>query len=74
MAPKHGFNDSMIAQTISRGQTAFGYYYLNLYQCPPMTFKVVYNALALGGTGVSPQGVITAYYQPGNLKANASTC
>ncbi|MYS61143.1 MULTISPECIES: hypothetical protein [Streptomycetaceae] len=67
LAPKHEFNDSMIAQTVSRGNQMFGFYYLNLNQCPAMMFKVVFNDGALGGTGVRPQGVITAYYQEGHM-------
>lgn len=71
MVPKHGFDDRMIAQAIARGKMAFGYFYLDLAQCPPAKFKVVYNSGPLGGTGVRPQGIITAYYQPG-LRSNAA--
>ncbi|WP_143676622.1 hypothetical protein [Streptomyces sp. TLI_146] len=70
---KHGFNDSQTANTVARGRQSFGFYYTNLNQCPPMTFKVVFNDGALGGTGVRPQGIITAYYQPGHITSIAHT-
>ncbi|MFE0640113.1 hypothetical protein ACFW2Y_00575 [Streptomyces sp. NPDC058877] len=79
LVPKHGFNDSQIANTVARGKQSFGFYYTNLAQCPPVTFKVVYNDGALGGTGVRPQGIITAYYQAGHIssiapQATAAAC
>ncbi|MFI1177900.1 hypothetical protein [Streptomyces melanogenes] len=70
---KHDFDDSQIANTVARGRQSFGFYYTNLNQCPPMTFKVVFNDGALGGTGVRPQGIITAYYQPGHITSIAHT-
>ncbi|GGP95674.1 hypothetical protein [Streptomyces melanogenes] len=70
---KHGFDDGQIANTVARGRQSFGFYYTNLNQCPPMTFKVVFNDGALGGTGVRPQGIITAYYQPGHITSIAHT-
>ncbi|MFJ3584737.1 hypothetical protein ACIPPS_21265 [Streptomyces sp. NPDC090127] len=71
LVPKHGFNDSQIANTVARGKQSFGFYYTNLAQCPPTTFKVVYNDGALGGTGVRPQGIIIAYYQAGHISSIA---
>lgn len=73
LAPKHGYNSSMIANTVSRGKQSFGFYYQNLSQCPPMAFKVVFNNGPIGGSGVSPQGIITAYYQPGHIASAASS-
>ncbi|MGI5398398.1 hypothetical protein ACQEVG_02855 [Streptomyces sp. CA-135486] len=61
----------MIANTVARGKQSFGFYYQNLAQCPPVTYKVVFNDGPLGGTGVRPQGIITAYYQAGHIPAIA---
>lgn len=61
----------MIASTVARGKQTFGFYYQNLTQCPRMTYKVVFNDGALGGTGVRPQGIITAYYQKGHIPSIA---
>lgn len=71
LVPKHGFNDGQIANTVARGKQSFGFYYTNLTQCPPMAFKVVFNNGAIGGTGVRPQGIITAYFQPGHISSVA---
>ena len=66
LLPKHGYNSAMIANTVSRGGERFGFYYLNLNQCPPMKYKVVFNPSGIGGSGPGPQGVITAYYEAGH--------
>ena len=71
LVPKHGFNDGQIANTVARGKQSFGFYYTNLNQCPPTAFKVVFNNGAIGGTGVRPQGIVTAYYQPGHISSVA---
>jgi hypothetical protein len=69
---KHRWNsafDSMIALTIARGekvgdlQQDGGTVIFALFnkRCVEL-FRVIYNGRALHGTGVSPQGIITAYY------------
>jgi hypothetical protein len=60
---KHGYDPSQIALTVARGQEnpPFQYFTYKVNACPSYTYKVVYNAGALNGTGVRPQGIITAY-------------
>jgi hypothetical protein len=69
---KHRWNatfDSMIALTIARGervpdlQQDGGSVIFSLFDpdCNEL-FRVVYNGGAYNGNGVSPQGIITAYY------------
>jgi hypothetical protein len=61
--------DSMIALTIARGEKVVDYqgdggtriFALFNNSCKEL-FRVIYNGNALYGTGVSPQGIITAYY------------
>jgi hypothetical protein len=70
---KHRWNaafDSMIALTIARGEKVTdvqqdgGTRIFALFDngCHEL-FRVIYNGSALHGTGVSPQGIITAYYR-----------
>jgi hypothetical protein len=56
----HGWDaatDQAIAAVIARGFYDAGVY--NWRTCP--NFRVPYNPGPLNGTGVSPQGIITAY-------------
>lgn len=50
--------DASIAQVISRGYFDAGVW--NFRTCP--NFRVPYNGGALNGNGISPQGIITAYW------------
>lgn len=71
--------DSMIALTIARGekvndlQQDGGTKIFALFDnsCHEL-FRVIYNGNALYGTGVSPQGIITAYYRTGGAAAAPS--
>jgi hypothetical protein len=62
----HEYDPAMIALTVARGSGPF----LGLFTyvpnpegaCPTEEYRVVENAGALNGTGVRPQGIITAYW------------
>ncbi len=65
---EHDYNPALIALTLARGsQPVPGVqviqYKWNSETCPDFeyTYTVVYNEGALNGTGVRPQGIITAY-------------
>jgi hypothetical protein len=58
----HEYDPSMIAVTVAQGTiqplNVIDYW---TQTCPSRGFRVVYNDGALNGTGVRPQGIITAY-------------
>jgi hypothetical protein len=64
---EHGYNPSLIALTLARGSLPQPKDQVYVYQisaknaCPIVTYRVVFNQAQLGGTGVGPQGIITAY-------------
>jgi hypothetical protein len=61
----HEYYPSAIALTIARGQPDPVFqiftFVISTNTCPTVTYKVVYNDGPLNGTGVRPQGIITAY-------------
>ena len=58
----HEYDPSMIALTVAQGTieplNVIDYW---TQTCPSRGYRVVYNDGALNGTGVRPQGIITAY-------------
>lgn len=72
--------DSYIALTFSRGEVVTDYqqdggsqiYALFDDSCKEL-FRVIYNAGAYLGSGVRPQGLITAYYSSGPTPARPRT-
>jgi hypothetical protein len=62
LVASHDYDPSMIAVTVSQGaQLPLNVFQYQVPQCPPSWYRVVYNQGALNGTGVRPQGIITAY-------------
>lgn len=75
LAPKHGYDPSMIALTISRGSGPFlGVFTYTTMTCPSHTYQVVENAGALHGTKVRPQGIITAFWITPSSAAGRAAC
>jgi hypothetical protein len=69
----NGAFDAQIALTLARGENARGSSVYTLFdtECNPL-FVVVANLGALNGTGVRPQGVITAYQVTTSLAVPAA--
>jgi hypothetical protein len=75
LAPKHGYDPSMIALTLSRGSGPIaGVFTYTTMTCPSHTYLVVENAGALHGTKVRPQGIITAYWKTPSPAAGRAAC